>query len=278
MKYIKLVIAIDDTYQETLIAELMDMEFDGFQQMDDELITYISKQRFHVGDRERVELLLAGFPGEGFVKSEEVVSEQNWNQEWEQTIRAQTIGRFLVRPTWSKEEAGPQQILLEIDPKMAFGTGYHETTRLMLQRLPEIIDEGDRVLDAGTGSGILAIAAVKLGAGHVFAFDIDEWSITNTRENMHLNKVVDKVTVKQGTHAAVDEEATFDVILANIQRNIITEMIPTFAEHIKKGGRTLLSGLQENDKDKISSTLDVNGFKVKNIYRENGWIAIEAQI
>lgn len=278
MKYIKLVIAIEDAYQETLIAELGEMEFDGFQQTDDELITYIARERFHVGDRDRIELLLAGFPGEGFVKSEEVVDEQNWNQEWEQTVRAQSIGRFLVRPTWSIEEAGPEQILLEIDPKMAFGTGYHETTRLMLRRLPEIVERGDRVLDAGTGTGILAIAAAKLGAGDVFAFDIDDWSITNARENIYLNQVADQITLREGTHAAVDKEASFDIILANIQLNIITEMMPFFTNHLRNGGQVLLSGLLESDEDEIRDVLDNNGLDIVKISQENEWIAIEARM
>jgi ribosomal protein L11 methyltransferase len=276
MYYIKLNIAIEDDYQETLIAELMDMEFDSFQQLDDELITYIPKERFHVGDRERIEHLLAAFPGDGYLKSEEVAVDQNWNEEWEQTIQPQAIGPFLVRPTWSTEEAGPQQILLEIDPKMAFGTGYHETTRLMLQRLPEIIEEDDRVLDAGTGTGILAIAALKLGAGQVIAFDIDEWSITNARENVHLNEVADKITIMQGTHTVVEEDATFDIILANIQRNVITEMMPFLADKLNNGGRLLLSGLQEDDEQIMEESLRENGLYIKSTSQENEWIAVEA--
>lgn len=278
MKYIKLVISVQDEYQESLIAELSDMEFDGFQQMDDELITYITKERFHVGDRERIEQLLAGFPGNAYIQSEEVVADQNWNQEWEKTIEAQEIGLFLVKPTWSNTIPRDEQILLEIDPKMSFGTGYHETTRLILRQLPEIISEGDYVLDAGTGTGILAIASVKLGATHALAFDIDEWSVSNTRENIYLNGLTEEViTVRKGSAEVVDENDQFNVILANIERNVIAEMLPAFSAHLKPDGMMLLSGLQKNDETGIKGKLDELDFTYIQTFQENEWIAIWAQ-
>lgn len=277
MKYIKLVIAVDEKYQESLIAELMELEFDEFQQTDDELITYIPQERFHIGDRERIEHLLSSYPGESSLKTEEIVEEQNWNQEWEKTIQAQSIGRFFVRPTWSAKTPSGDQILLEIDPKMSFGTGYHETTRLMLYELPEIIQQGDLVLDAGTGTGILAIASIKLGADHVLAFDIDEWSITNARENIYLNEVAERIQIVKGTYADIKGKAEYDVILANIQQNVISEMIPFFAENLKSGGYILLSGLLETDKDKISNLLLNNGLSVLKKTQENEWIAIKGR-
>ena len=277
MKYIKLVIAIDDEYQEPLIAELSEMEFDGFQQLENELVTYIPKERFQIGDRERIDQLLAGFPGEAYLRSEEVVAEQNWNQEWEKTIQAQRIGPFLVKPTWSAEEPGKDEILLEIDPKMSFGTGYHETTRLMLQQLPEVINQGDRVLDAGTGTGILAIAAIKLGAKHASAFDIDEWSVTNTQENIYLNEVADQISVEKGTHRDLRYDQSFDVVLANIQQHIISDMMPFFASHLKNGGQLVLSGLLESDEDKIRNTMSENGLSYIQTVQENEWIAIRGE-
>lgn len=277
MQYIQLVIAIDDQYQEALIAELMELEFDEFQQKDDELITYIPKERFHIGDRERIEQLLASYPGDGYIKTEEVVDEQNWNTEWEKTIRAQSIGRFFIRPTWSDAAPGGDELLLEIDPKMSFGTGYHETTRLMLRMLPEVIGEGKEVLDAGTGTGILAIAAVKLGAAGVFAFDIDKWSITNAEENVYLNGVEKQVTVKQGTHEVVPAGQDFDVILANIQQNIIADMMPFFSERLRDGGDILLSGLLKSDESKVLEQLGQYDIDPEDTARENEWIAIRGR-
>ncbi|MDX1640026.1 MAG: 50S ribosomal protein L11 methyltransferase, partial [Balneolaceae bacterium] len=115
MKYIKLVLSIKDEYQESLIAELLDMEFDAFEQQEGKLITYITRERFSDVNREQIELLLAAYPGDGHIQSEEVVADQNWNEEWEQTIKAQQIGRFYVKPTWSPRDAPPDSILLEID-------------------------------------------------------------------------------------------------------------------------------------------------------------------
>lgn len=274
MQYIKLVISLKDEYQESLIAELSEIEFDAFQQLDEELITFIAKERFHIGDRERIERLLAGYPGEGYIQSEEVVADQNWNEEWEKTISAQRIGPFLVKPTWSSERPSKDEILLEIDPKMAFGTGYHETTRLMLRQLPDFINKGDSIVDAGTGTGILAIAAVKLGAEKVLAFDIDEWSITNTRENIYLNKTADTITVKKGSIETLGDNELFDGILANIERNIILEMIPAFLAHLKQKGRLLVSGILKKDEDVVLEKLVEHKFSHVKTVQENEWVAL----
>lgn len=277
MKYVKLVMKVENRYQEPLIAELSEMKFEGFQQNDGELTAYIVKERFQLQDREVIEQLLSGYPGNNFVKSEEIIADQNWNRVWEKTIEAQTIGQFLVRPTWSNTEVDPDQILLEIDPKMAFGTGYHATTQLMLRQLPEMISENDVALDAGTGTGILAIAAVKLGAEHVFAFDIDDWSITNARENIHINEVSDKVTIRKGDTDVVDHDAIFDIVLANIQKNVIMEIVPFLVEHLKEGGQLLLSGILEKDKDDISNLLLDNDIQNIKTFKEAKWVAIQGQ-
>lgn len=276
MDYIKLVIAVEDDYQENLIVELLDLDFDSFEQQQGRIISYISRQNFNDVYRGRIEQILAAYPGNGFIESEEVVAEQNWNEEWEKTITARQIGSFFVRPTWSGETAPRDTILLEIDPKMAFGTGYHESTRLMLKLLSDAVSKGDNVLDAGTGTGILAIASVKLGAEKVFAFDIDEWSITNATENVLLNEVSGQVEIKKGGREVIPGGTTFDLILANIERNTILELLPDFREILRNGGCLLLSGLLETDREIVVSNLDKRGFEVQQIIRENNWIAVQA--
>ncbi len=276
MKYIKLVIGVADEYQETLIAELFDMDFDGFEQQEERIITYIKKENFGISDRERIDQLLAAYPGDGFIESEEVVADQNWNEQWEQTIQPQTIDRFFVKPTWSKESVPEDKILLEIDPKMSFGTGYHETTRLMLQLLPRVLQKDDIVVDAGTGTGILAIAAIKLGAKQVHAFDIDEWSYRNTQENILLNDVADVITVKQGSTETIPKGKEADVVLANIERNTILELLPDLKTVLKKEGYLLLSGLLGKDKNTIVNKLK-SEFDIIEIPTDKEWIAISAQ-
>jgi ribosomal protein L11 methyltransferase len=275
MKYLKLVIHIDEKYQEPLIAELFDMDFDGFEQRDKQVITYIPKKQFGISDRERIDTLLAAYPGDGFIESEEVVAEQNWNQQWEETIRAQTIGDFFVKPTWSQETVPEDKILLEIDPKMSFGTGYHETTRLILNLLSDVITENDFVIDAGTGTGILSIAAVKLGARSAFAFDIDEWSISNTKENILLNEVADYIDVKKGSSEVIATHDKADVVLANIERNTILDIFADLDAALKERGTLVLSGLLEKDKSSVLSALKDN-YQVVDIPQENEWIAIRA--
>ena len=276
MKYLKLVIQIANKYQEPLIAELFDMGFDGFEQRDDQIITYVQKENFGISDRERIDMLLAAYPDGGFIESEEVVADQNWNQQWEETIKAQTVGSFFIKPTWSQEAVPQDKILLEIDPKMSFGTGYHETTRLILQLLPDVIADNDFVIDAGTGTGILSIAAIKLGAHHAFAFDIDEWSISNTKENILLNEVGESIAVEKGSSEVLSQKSKADVVLANIERNTIIDLFSDLDAALKKGGMIVLSGLLEKDKSSIVSILG-DKYQIVDIPQENEWIAIQAK-
>jgi ribosomal protein L11 methyltransferase len=274
MKYIKLVIGVQDEYQETLISELLELEFDAFEQLHGKIITYVPKERFSDVNREQIEAILRAYPGDGFIESEEVVADQNWNEQWEQTIQPQSIGRFYVKPTWSAKQTPAGLTLLEIDPKMSFGTGYHETTRLMLRFLPDLITKEDHVLDVGTGTGILAIAAVKLGARKAVAIDIDEWSITNTRENILLNKVDRKIDVLLGGTEVIPTDEKFDLVMANIQKNTILSMIPTLVEAGFRNASLLLSGLLNKDRDAVVRKALEHELKLQEVRKENEWIAL----
>ncbi|NGP87930.1 50S ribosomal protein L11 methyltransferase [Fodinibius halophilus] len=276
MKYIKLVIEIADEYQESLIAELFDMDFDGFEQREDSIVAYITKESLGIGDREQIDQLLGAYPGDGYIKSEEVVAEQNWNAQWEQTIKAQSIGQFFVKPTWSQASVPNDKILLEIDPKMSFGTGYHETTRLMLEALAKLLEGGETIIDAGTGTGILSIAAIKLGAKEALAFDINEWSITNTKENILLNGVSEDITVKLGSSEVIADVAAVDLIMANIEKNVILSLLDDFIPALKQKGKLLLSGLLETDLDQLKEELKPH-FEILEVYHENEWIAVFAK-
>lgn len=274
MKYIKIVLELTDDYHEAMIAEMLEMEFDGFEQQEGKLIAYISKERFSYGDREQIERLLAVYPGNGYIESEEVVADQNWNEEWEQTIKPQQIGQFFVKPTWQPDTPPEGSILLEIDPKMAFGTGYHETTRLMLKLLPQAVESGDLVLDAGTGTGVLAIGAAKLGVEEVFAFDTDEWSFRNATENVLINQVDKQIEIAEGSTETIPSDKLFDVVLANINRNVIIEMLPVLTKHLLGGGDLVLSGLLVSDKETILEQPALADFQLLESLRENNWIAL----
>lgn len=274
MDYIELRISVKDDYQELLIAELLELDFEGFEQLDDVLVASIPTTRFEDTKREEIEQKIMAFGEESSILSEQVLTPKNWNEEWEKTIKPQTIGKFYVHPTWSSFDGDIEdKIELMIDPKMAFGTGYHATTRAMLEWLPEVVNEGETVLDAGTGTGILAIAALKLGADRAFGFDIDEWSETNAKENILLNKV-DNFEVKLGSTEVIPEGDTYDLILANINRNALIELLPELVKRLRKGGKLLLSGLLEEDEKIIKEQPAVGSLTYKETRQQGEWIAI----
>lgn len=274
MEYVELRISLNDDFHELLIAELFDLDFEGFEQEDDLLVATIPTNRFDDSKREEIEKKLMAFGGEPSILSEKIIAPQNWNLEWERTIKPQIIGKFYVHPTWSGFDSDIEdKIELMIDPKMAFGTGYHATTRVMLEWMPEVIKEDDAVLDAGTGTGILAIAALKLGARSAFGFDIDEWSETNARENILLNEV-DNFEVKLGSTEVIPDGEKYDVILANINRNALIELIPGLLRFLNEGGRLLLSGLLEEDEKTMLEQPALKELSHKGTRQHDEWIAL----
>lgn len=274
MDYIELRISIKDDFQELLIAELFDRDFEGFEQDDDLLIATIPSNRFDDSKREEIERILMALGTDSSILSEKVIGPQNWNEEWEQTIQPQTIGKFYVHPTWKSFDGDlGDKIDLMIDPKMAFGTGYHATTRVMLEWLPEVVNKGDKVLDAGTGTGILAIAALKLGAKSAFGFDIDEWSETNAKENILLNEV-ENFQVKLGSTEVIPAGEKYDLILANINRNALIDLLPELTEKLSENGKILLSGLLEEDENIIRDQDSVQKLNYIDTRQHGEWIAI----
>jgi ribosomal protein L11 methyltransferase len=274
MDYIRLTLSITDEFQELLIAELFDMDFEGFEEEgEDILIASIPAKDFDDFKREEIERILFHYGGDSKILSEEIIQPQNWNQTWEQSIKPQAIGKFYVRPTWGAKFEDEDHVELIIDPKMAFGTGYHATTRLILEWLPEIIKHEETVLDAGTGTGILAIAALKLGATSAFGFDIDEWSEDNAQENMMLNHV-ENFDVKLGSIETIPKEVEYDVVLANINRNALLNLVPELNKHLKPGGKMLLSGLLSEDESKMLEVTNQELLIHVSTRHQEEWIAM----
>lgn len=271
MSYLKFVFSISEHLHEHFIAELLDMDFYGFEQFDNELIAYVEKRRFNDSNREHIEKLTALFPNCS-VREMDEIEEQNWNEGWEKTIQPQSIGAFLVKPTWSDIDPGAGQILLEIDPKMAFGTGYHATTRLMLRQLSKIDCEGQKVMDAGTGTGILGIAAIKKGAEHAVGFDTDPWSKNNAVENTYINEVQNAFEIRLGGIEQIRNDEVFDLSLANINRNVILEILGFLAEHTKTEGEILVTGLLDTDEEAVRNKLKNLPVSVFEMTREDEWI------
>ncbi len=188
---------------------------------------------------------------------DEKVVEEDWHDKWKEYFKPIKIGRHLVvKPSWEEYVPAIQDIVIEIDPGRAFGVGSHPSTRLVLQRLEHLSHEGlleyAVVLDVGTGSGILAIAAAKLGAKEVMAIDNDPDAVETARDNVRLNHVHDTVSVS--TTPVWDVEGPFDIVLANIDKDTLLLLSSDIAKQVKRGGRLLLSGILDTQ---VGSIKDV---------------------
>jgi ribosomal protein L11 methyltransferase len=274
--YLELKIVLPEKYQEFLIAELNELDFEGFEQDDTFILAYIPASRLDDTAREYIERIISGFEG-AWIESEIIHQPRNWNKEWESTIQPMDVGNFYIKPTWSMLPVQSGKVVLEIDPKMAFGTGYHETTRLMLRMLEITKCKNARVLDAGTGSGILAIAALKLGAMSAIGFDIDEWSYQNALENAYLNKVDDRFNIILGTISMIAEDETFDLVLANINRNILLDLSADLTARVNNNGSLLLSGLMLEDRAIILNDEHYSRLKLVEEMNEGEWLAFKFQ-
>ena len=266
---IALSLRVPDPLREPLVAELSDLGFDAFEDTDDALVAYAPASAWDAVGRETVERLLRASGLDASAMTEETLADQNWNATWEASIRPIEVGPFLVAPTWADvPETG--RTVLRIDPKMAFGTGYHETTRLALRLLADRVPEGARVLDVGTGTGILAIAALLRGADRAVGVDIDPWSVTNGLENAALNGVERRFDVREGSLEAVPETG-FTFGLANIIRSILEPLLPEIVARLAPGAPLLVGGLLASERDRFVEALAAEGYRPAVEATENEW-------
>lgn len=211
---------------------------------------------------------------EKFDLSVEELERQNWNEEWQKNLKVLKAGtRFAVKPTFVDYTPSPDEIIIEIDPKMSFGTGEHETTRLILGLLEKYGNNREFVLDAGAGTAILAIAAVKLGSKRAIAFDNDDWCLENGLENVKLNDVESRVEIRICETRDITERG-FDLILANIQRDVLLAIAGDLAERQAPGGTLILSGLLITDEEIIKPVYQDLGYRFIDKTGENEWISL----
>ena len=270
---IALTVQLPDEFHELLIAELADQGFDAFERLDKAVVGYAPPSVWTGVAREAVARWLRAHDlPEDF--EEQTIPQENWNEHWEESITPIVVGPFLIAPTWAEVPVTNDKTLLRIDPKMSFGTGYHASTRLVLRFLPGLVRDGMRMLDAGTGTGILAVAALKLGADTVLGFDVDPWSVTNAVESAELNGVADQFEVREGSIEIVPE-TEFDLVLANINRNTLGTMLPELAEKLTQEGRLVLAGLLQTDRDEIVQLIhEVNLTLYDEATEDEWWSAV----
>ena len=245
--------------------------FETFEETDNGLKGYVQQQLF---DREQLDLLLQSFPFPDVNVSYTVTEseDRDWNEQWEQegfepiVVNNRLVihdGRHLPEQTYP--------LSIEIDAHLAFGTGTHETTRMVCATLLGLSPH--RVLDCGCGTGILGIAAMKLGANECVAYDIDEWSVDNTRHNAIINQV--ELTPLLGDATILNKvEGTFDLVMANINRNILLQDMPRFREKMAPGAFLILSGFYTDDVPLLTEKAASLGLKPVSQKEENGWACI----
>ncbi len=210
--------------------------------------------------------------------SAEGMQEDDWAHAWKQYYKPIALGRVTVVPAWEDYTAAEGEVIVRMDPGMAFGTGTHETTRLVLLLLQDVLKGGERVLDVGTGSGILSICASKLGAASCHAYDIDPVAVKVARDNAAADGC-DNITVGVSDLLRdVDvSEGPFDICVANIVADIILRMLPDIGGCLKPGAPLILSGIIEPRADEVRRALADNGFSVERQIAENDWVALLAK-
>ncbi len=263
--------------QELLIPFLWELGAAGFVEAEAELTAYIPSPQWNGRGSDLFDEYLERLKSEGHplkYLGVETIKDRNWNEEWEKTITPiEVSGRVVITPSWRTPLLKPGQFAITIDPKMSFGTGYHETTRLMIRMMDKTLKPGMRVVDVGTGTGVLAIAAVKLGAASSIGVDNDEWSYDNACENVEKNGVAGNVVIRFGSLATVTER-NFDMVLVNIHYHVIIEMMEELVEFLSGTGTMLLSGIMGADEEGMRNVMQKFGLKVEEILQEGEWIGI----
>jgi ribosomal protein L11 methyltransferase len=278
--FVEVEIIADPSLTDALTGILAQLGFEGFWEDGSALKAYMRTDRWSPALLDEIRsvanLVARSSTSTAPTISVKELAEQNWNAEWEKTIRPiQVTEKIIITPTWHMVNPAPGQIVLTIDPKMSFGTGYHESTRLVLRLMDGAVLPGSAILDVGTGTGVLAIAGVKLGASSAVALDVDEWSYENAVENVKLNGVQDRVRVIHGDISAAPANL-FDMIVANIQLNIIEQILGEMSSRLAPKGLIILSGLLQSDEEMILKTLQTHHLVILSRLLEKEWLALAA--
>lgn len=258
-----------------LVAFLAEIGFESFEDTKTGTIGYITEDNFNCNE---VENILNTFPVDVRIKySTQLIQQQDWNEEWEKNYFKPLVladGRCVVHSTFHTDFPESDYEIV-IDPKMAFGTGHHATTSMMVSHLFKLNPEGKRVLDMGTGTGILAILSTKLGAKDVTGIEIDKGAYENAIENASINNVDVKFFL--GDASLLSSYNNIDIFLANINRNIILADLESYVKTLSSNGVLILSGYYQDDIPLIELALKENGMKIaETVVEEGKWASIKA--
>lgn len=254
-------------WRDVLIAALGEIGFESFENTDLGFKGYIQKPEFDLVLLNQLSILENNDIEISWEVSE--IQPQNWNETWEKNFKPMKIGSDCIIRAHFHEKIEVKYDLI-ITPKMSFGTGHHETTRMMMSFLLETDCTEKTVLDMGTGTGVLAILADKKGAKNVLAVDFDQWCVENTNENLKLNQSKNIVALKG---SEVPKGASYDLILANINRNVLLAQISDYAKQLNAGGHLIMSGFYNKDLNSIQECCASVHLKFIRNFEENNWVA-----
>jgi len=274
--YYEFIIKISDTFKDTLIQRLSENGCLGVIENDGSLTAYFPSNLDIDTIKSDLSLLSALFEKAGYAReltyNYSIIAEKDWNETWEKGFQPVDAGnQFTILPPWEKTRK--DRINLVIDPGMAFGTGHHETTRSCLVLMENCAPKTahGNFLDLGTGTGILAIAARKLGYRHVVGIDTDILAIHAARENIVINKVPD-VEIKETDLAGLPE--TFDVIAANLISGVLVLLAPMLYLHMNPGGLAILSGILTGQEEEVIEAMGQAGLQLRETYRDGKWVSL----
>jgi len=272
-QYIKVEIAVDENEQERVMAELLAIGFDSFEEHVNMLEAYIAKDAF--AEKDLKEVLYEINPLYTYSFSD--MPNINWNEEWEKNFAPLVIAdQCYVRASFHPERPELQYEVV-INPKMSFGTGHHATTSLMLEYELETDLTGKIMIDAGCGTGILSILAQKKGAKKIYAFDIEDWAFENLIENCNLNGC-DRIQTGQGTITEIiSADLQVDILLANINKNVLLTEMDEYYKRLLLNGLLFLSGFYEEDIEDILKRAESAGFKKESFKVKDRWVSMKLQ-
>jgi ribosomal protein L11 methyltransferase len=278
-KWYQISVRIDESYQDLLVGQLSLLGFSGFVQEDKSLKCFMPANKWISSTRARFQTTLERFKFEFpivdlsfMIKS---IREENWNKTWEKQTRiVEATPHIIIKPSWKKlPKRHRNKIILHIDPKMSFGTGHHETTRLSISLLERFLQPKMKVLDFGCGTGVLGIACVKLGAKSVTAVDNDPWAIENSRENIKRNNVQHQMKVRKGSVSSIPR-LKYDLIVANIDFRTISRFIKSIVDRTRKESIIILSGILTSDLTALFPLFEKNLLVPMKLDHENEWTAV----
>lgn len=277
MDYIQLTFKVElfeEYMADVLASELVEIGFESFEPTQQGTIAYIQENQFN---ESTLKQLLAEFPLEVNIEYEiKKIEGKNWNEEWEKNYFEPIIidNECVIHSSFHKNVPKARYEII-IDPKMSFGTGHHETTSLMISEILGLDLKGKTILDMGCGTSVLAILASMCGAEKILAIDIDDWCTNNSEENIKLNNITN-IEIKTGG-AELLNGLQFDIILANINRNILLADIEKYSACLSQSGKLIMSGFYKEDISIIEAEANRNDLKLIEFKEKNNWVAIETE-